>query len=127
MKARFRALWRPLLAALLLLVAVAPGVGARPRSLQDLAAITGKLVATGIKYGEIPSLYRPRYDRVSDADLSLSGDDVVFVVQLPDGPRTGIFCRLGLLEERRPVAVAFWLKVVWMRPWASTRRGKGSR
>ena len=87
MKARFRALWRPLLAALLLLVAVAPGVGARPRSLQDLAAITGKLVATGIKYGEIPSLYRPRYDRVSDADLSLSGDDVVFVVQLPDGPR----------------------------------------
>lgn len=87
MKARFRALWRPLLAALLLLAAVAPGVGARPRSLQDLAAITGKLVATGIKYGEIPSLYRPRYDRVSDADLSLSGDDVVFVVQLPDGPR----------------------------------------
>lgn len=25
------------------------------------------------------------------------------------------------------MAVAFWLKVVWMRPWASTRRGKGSQ
>jgi hypothetical protein len=85
-----RAHRRPQILLLLtvLLAAFAPSTAAaRPRSLQDLAAITGKLVKTGIKYGEIPSLYRPRYDRTADADLSLSSDDVVFVVQLPDGPR----------------------------------------
>lgn len=59
---------------------------ARPRSLQELAAISGKLVKTGVQYGSIPSLYRPRYDRIQDANLSLSDDDVVFVVMLPDGP-----------------------------------------
>ena len=34
----------------------------------------------------------------------------------PISPRTGIFWRLGLLDDKRPVAVAVWLKVVWMRP-----------
>ena len=60
---------------------------ARPRSLQELAAINGKLIETGVKYGSIPSLYRPRYDAVLDANLSLSDDEVVFVVMLPDGAR----------------------------------------
>ena len=60
---------------------------ARPRSLQELAAIMGKVVETGVKYGSIPSLYRPRYDLVQDANLSLSDDEVVFVVMLPGGPR----------------------------------------
>lgn len=60
---------------------------ARPRSLQELAAINGKLIETGVKYGSIPSLYRPRYDRIQDANLSLSDDEIVFVVMMPDGPR----------------------------------------
>lgn len=60
---------------------------ARPRSMEDLAAISGKLVETGVSYGAIPSLYRPRYDRTLDADLNTSADEVVFVVMLPGGPR----------------------------------------
>lgn len=60
---------------------------ARPRSLQELAAITGKLIETGVKYGSIPSLYRPRYDRIQDANLSLSDDEVVFVAMLQGGAR----------------------------------------
>lgn len=60
---------------------------ARPKSMADLAAISGKLVETGVSYGAIPSLYRPRYDRILDADLNTSADEIVFVVMLPDGPR----------------------------------------
>ena len=59
---------------------------ARPRSLQELAAIMGKVVETGVKYGSIPSLYRPRYDLVQDANLSLSDDEVVFVVMAMGSP-----------------------------------------
>lgn len=53
---------------------------------KKLAAINGKLIETGVKYGSIPSLY-PRYDAVLDANLSLSDDEVVFVVMLPGGAR----------------------------------------
>lgn len=60
---------------------------ARPRNLQELAAINGKLVETGVQYGAITSLYRPRYDRVQDANLSLSDDEVVFIAMLPGGAR----------------------------------------
>ena len=60
---------------------------ARPHTLQDLAAINKNLVETGTSFGAIPSLYRPRYDRVQDAALAMSPDDIVFVVLLPDGPR----------------------------------------
>ena len=60
---------------------------ARPRSLQELAAINGKLIETGVKYGSIPSLYRPRYDRIQDANLSLSDDEVVFIAMLQGGAR----------------------------------------
>lgn len=60
---------------------------ARPQNLQQLAEITNKLTETNVSYGAIPSLYRPRYDRVQDADLNMSQGDVVFVVMLPDGPR----------------------------------------
>ena len=60
---------------------------ARPKNMADLAAISDKLVETGVSYGAIPSLYRPRYDRVLDADLNTSADEIVFVVMLPDGPR----------------------------------------
>jgi len=60
---------------------------ARPQNLQDLAALSKQLISTSIGYGDIPSLYRPRYDRVQDANLAMSGDDIVFVVMLPGGPR----------------------------------------
>ena len=60
---------------------------ARPQNLQELANINKKLTESGIEYGQIPSLYRPRFDRMQDAGLSLNSDDVVFVVMLPDGPR----------------------------------------
>lgn len=60
---------------------------ARPQNLQQLAAITNKLTETSVGYGAIPSLYRPRYDRMQDADLNMSREDVVFVVMLPDGAR----------------------------------------
>lgn len=60
---------------------------ARPQNLQELADINKKLTESGIEYGQIPSLYRPRFDRMQDAGLSMNADDVVFVVILPDGPR----------------------------------------
>lgn len=75
------------LAALLVCLWTPPPAQARPRSLQELAAIMGKLVETGVKYGAITSLYRPRYDRIQDANLSLSDDEIVFVVMLPGGAR----------------------------------------
>ena len=84
---------RPLAPALLCLLALCltalspPEAAARPRSIEELAAISGKLVDTGTEYGSIPSLYRPRYDRIQDANLSSSDDDVMFVVIFPDGPR----------------------------------------
>ncbi|CNI59203.1 Uncharacterised protein [Mycobacterium tuberculosis] len=31
-----------------------------------------------------------------------------------------MFCRLGSVEESRPVAAIVWLKVVWMRPSPAT-------
>lgn len=87
----FAAAWPlPVLLCLLALCLTAlmpPTAIARPRSLEELAAISGKLVETGTEYGSIPSLYRPRYDRIQDANLSSSDDDIMFVVIFPDGPR----------------------------------------
>jgi hypothetical protein len=65
----------------------APPAEAKPRTMNDLARISDKLLVTGVSYGAIPSLYRPHYDRIQEADLSCSDDDIVFVVMLPDGPR----------------------------------------
>ncbi|MDR1776784.1 MAG: DUF3179 domain-containing protein [Desulfovibrio sp.] len=59
---------------------------ARPKNLEQLAAVSNKLVQTSVSYGAIPALYRPRYDRVLDADLNVSRDEPVFVVILPTGP-----------------------------------------
>jgi hypothetical protein len=39
-----------------------------------------------------------------------------------------MFCRFGLVLESRPVVVAAWLKVVWMRfVFGSIRSGRVSR
>ena len=44
----------------------------------------------------------------------------------PADVRTGTFCRFGASLEMRPVVVASWLKVAWMRPSACTSGGSAS-
>lgn len=58
-----------------------------PRSMEELARINSKLLETSVTYGAIPSLYRPQYGRVKDADLSMDKSDPVFIVEFPNGPR----------------------------------------
>lgn len=58
-----------------------------PKNPQELASIRDKLLETAVGYGAIPSLYRPQYVRVIDADLAMDRNDPVFVVLFPDGPR----------------------------------------
>ena len=36
-------------------------------------------------------------------------------ISAPKGVRTGMFCKLGSVEDRRPVAVTVFWKLVWMR------------
>ena len=62
-------------------------VPARPTTMGQLASINNKLTKTPVGYGAIEALYRPRYCRVLDANLTLEDDDIVFVADLPDGPR----------------------------------------
>ena len=70
------------------LPAVLPeSVPARPTTMGQLASINNKLTKTPVGYGAIEALYRPRYCRVLDANLTLEDDDIVFVAALPDGPR----------------------------------------
>ncbi len=77
---------------LLLLLSMLPislpvSLSARPTTMGQLAAINNKLTKTDVGYGAIEALYRPRYDRVLDANLTLEDDDIVFIAELPDGPR----------------------------------------
>ena len=62
-------------------------VSARPTTMGQLSSINNKLTKTSVGYGAIEALYRPRYDRVMDANLTMEDDDIVFVADLPDGPR----------------------------------------
>lgn len=41
-------------------------------------------------------------------------------IRRPASVRTGMFCRLGSVDDSRPVAAMVWLKVVWIRPSAAT-------
>lgn len=76
-----------LLCAVIVLLAAARGSAlARPQNLAQLADITRYLVDVPMP-GPITSLYRPRYDSVSEADLKMTHDDVAFVVMLPGGAR----------------------------------------
>ena len=45
----------------------------------------------------------------------------------PSSVRMGMFWRFGSVEDSRPVAVAAWWKVVWMRPSCATSAGSVSR
>ena len=38
----------------------------------------------------------------------------------PSSVRIGMFCRLGSVDDSRPVAAIIWLNVVWMRPSSAT-------
>ena len=35
---------------------------------------------------------------------------------LPSSSRIGMFCKLGLVDDNRPVAVTAWLNEVWIFP-----------
>ena len=48
-------------------------------------------------------------------------------ISRPSSVRIGMFCRLGLFEDSRPVVAAVWLKVVCRRLSASTTSGSASR
>lgn len=60
---------------------------ARPKTIEELAGFSNHLVATGVKHGSITTIYKPRFNRVQEANLALSQEEVVFVVMLPGGPR----------------------------------------
>ncbi len=40
----------------------------------------------------------------------------------PVSVRIGMFCRLGSVDDSRPVAAIIWLNVVWMRPSSPVAR-----
>jgi hypothetical protein len=48
------------------------------------------------------------------------------LMRRPRSVRTGMFCRFGLLLDRRPVAATVWLNVVCSRPSSPMRRGSAS-
>ncbi len=58
-----------------------------PKSIEELKAITGNLVQTGVEYGRISSFYRPNFMDVMDADLKFNNEEPVFIVNFPDGTR----------------------------------------
>jgi hypothetical protein len=41
-------------------------------------------------------------------------------IRRPAAVRIGTFCRLGSVDDSRPVAAIVWLYVVWMRPSSAT-------
>lgn len=60
---------------------------ALPKSMEELTRIGDKLLQTSVSYGAIPSLYRPKFGRIMDADLAMESAEPVFIVLFPDGPR----------------------------------------
>lgn len=72
--------------ALLACVFLPSQILARPNSMDDLAAIMQYLVPVPMP-GPISSLYRPRFETRTEAELKLMGNEPVFIAILPDGPR----------------------------------------
>jgi hypothetical protein len=58
-----------------------------PSTPAELQAIFDSLIKTGLRHGDIPSLYRPQYISVMDAANGMEGIDQVFIVAMPDGVR----------------------------------------
>ncbi|MDR2800538.1 MAG: DUF3179 domain-containing protein [Desulfovibrio sp.] len=52
-------------------------------STDDLRALADRISRTGVSADAIPALYRPQYMSVSDADLSMDNEDIVFIVEYP--------------------------------------------
>ncbi len=59
---------------------------ARPQNLEQLKDIENHLAIVPLQ-GAITSIYRPNYDSVMEANLKLSDNEPVFVVQFPDKAR----------------------------------------
>jgi hypothetical protein len=53
-------------------------------STQDLRKLSLRVQRTGLDADSIPALHRPAYLSLSDADLSMEEDEVVFVVHYPN-------------------------------------------
>ncbi len=54
-------------------------------SIGDLRKLADVIARTGVAPDSIPALYRPQFLSVSDASLSMDDDEVVFIVEYPDG------------------------------------------
>jgi hypothetical protein len=52
-------------------------------SVDDLRKLSDIVTRTGLDADKIPALYRPQFLSVSDADLSMDNDEIVFVVHYP--------------------------------------------
>ncbi len=62
-------------------------VKAIPTSPEALKSIAQKLINTNVPYGSISSFYKPDVVTVMAADLKMNGDEPVFIVDYPEGPR----------------------------------------
>ncbi len=60
---------------------------ALPTSLEELKAMSNRLIQTAVQYGSISSFYQPSFMKVMDADLKYNNNEPVFIVNFPTGPR----------------------------------------
>lgn len=58
----------------------------RPQSLEQLAEIMRYVIQVPMP-GAITSLYRPKFDTQSEANLKMTSNEPVFIAILPDGPK----------------------------------------
>ncbi len=82
-----KTMWSILVLSVLCALMPTQPASAIPHSLEALKQIQNNLIETNVTHGAIGSLYRPTFGRMMDADLSLHKDDLVFIVEFPDGPR----------------------------------------
>ncbi len=64
--------------------------GVRPSSvpgysMEDLEKMAENVTKTGVGFNSIPSLNKPQYINVSNASLSMDDDEIVFIVEYPNG------------------------------------------
>ncbi len=59
---------------------------ALPRSIEELKKIPESVVKTSVTYGAIPSINKVEYLSMADANLTLSNEDVVFIIKMPNDP-----------------------------------------
>lgn len=86
-QSRFANIFYLFSAAMLAVCIFSTSALSRPSTLGELSSIADKLTETKVGYGDIPALFRPHYDHVMEAALTMSHNDPVFIVMFPDGPR----------------------------------------